>query len=966
MKRLLLTIVLIGLISVVYGQEIDTDRYRTIDGTHNNQQNIRWGAAGENLQLMVPLAYSDSISAPAGLNRPNPRDISNTVSAQISNTTDVFQLSDFVWAWGQFLDHDLGFTPDGQEFFPIPVPQGDRWFDPNNTGQMMIPTMRNLFDPATGTSPDNPRRHPNIITAYLDGSAVYGSEESFAAWLRSFEGGKLKVSAGNLLPFNTTTGEYDAPIDPSAPHMEDPVGMSEKIFVAGDVRANENIVLLSLHTLFVREHNRLCDELVAEHPDWNDQQLYLHARKLNSGFMQAITYNEFLPAMGVHLSPYEGYNSDIHVQMANVFTAAAFRLGHTLLNSNLQRMMMDGTPHPDGPVLLRDAFFNPLLALEEGGIDIFLKGLGVQPQQEFDASIIDDVRNFLFGPPGSGGMDLAAINIQRGRERGLPDLNTIRSALGLEPYQIFRQINFSNVGATFDLLSSYSNINQIDPWVGMLAERRLPGAIVGETLMEILTRQFTILRDGDRFFYLNDPVLTEDEKSIINRTTLNKIIMRNTEIDLMQDNVFDAMPHEQICDNMTVEVLGNVWTEIGVPVFGVGIDLQAGNSFLAGATSDNGRFGFSAVPGCGRKAIQLRKNDAHDNGLSTLDLILVQKHILNRDPLDSPYKLLAADVDMSGTISTLDLIKMRKVILSIDITLNNEASWRFVPEHFQFSDPTNPFQDNIPTEVEVQSNGLEYSQNFIAVKLGDVNNSANPGNVTQAGDGFVEARAKELTINLENIQLQAGQQYEVKVMAGDLARIAGYQLGLRFQPSAIEIVDISPNGLDNMSENNFAILNREGLIANSWNSRNGTPIDLDAGDRLFTLRILAKETTSLNEVLQLDRRRIQAEAYDANLNVRGVELTFSDEAANQNFMVYQNEPNPFSESTRINFYLPNADQVNLTVIDAAGRTVLQRQANFEAGEQQWIVDRRELGVGGVYYYQIATEMGAITKKMILK
>lgn len=967
MKRLLPIILFVAFASTLFGQEIDISKYRTIDGSHNNLTHTNWGAAGENLELMVPLAYSDSVSAPAGIDRPNPREISNNVFTQISNTTDPLQLSDFVWAWGQFLDHDVGLTPDGQEFLPIPVPQGDRWFDPNNTGQMMIPTMRNLFDPVTGTSPQNPRRHPNMITAYIDGTTVYGFEEEQAAWLRSFEGGKLKVSAGNLLPFNTTTGEYEAPVDHSVPEMENPVGMSEKIFVAGDVRANENIILLSLHTLFVREHNRLCDELASKHPDWSDQQLYLHARKLNNAFMQAITYNEFLPALGVVLPPYEGYNTEVNAQLANVFTAAAFRMGHTLLNGTLQRVLMDGTPHPDGPVLLRDVFFNPLVAMEEGGIEIFLKGMGVQPQQEFDAVIVDDIRNFLFGPPGSGGMDLAAINIQRGRERGLPDFNTIRRELGLEPYEIFRQINFSNVGSTFDLLASYSDVNKIDPWVGMLAERRMPGSILGETVIEILKRQFTALRDGDRFFYLNDPVLTDEEKEMISKTTLNKIIMRNTAIDLMQDNVFAAMPHEEICDNMTVEVLGNVWTEIGVPVFGVGIDLQAGTSFLTGATSNNGRFGFSAVPGCGNKLISLNKNDAHDNGLSTLDLILVQKHILGRDPLNTPYKLLAADVDMSGTISTLDLIKMRKVILSIDVTLNSQASWRFVPEHFQFSDPTNPFLDDIPTSVDIESNGFNYSQNFIAVKLGDVNSSADPGNTTQARDGFVETRAEGLRLKVDNIQLQAGQQYTIELTAGDLATVAGYQLGLRFQPTALEVIDIEADGLENMSESNFAILNREGLIAHSWNSQNGEPVDLDAGDRLFTLRILAKETAALQEVLQLDRRRIQAEAYGVNLSTRGVALNFTnDESSSQNFMVYQNQPNPFSESTRINFYLPNADQVSLSVIDAAGRTVLQRQANFEAGDQQWIVSRSELGAGGVYYYQIATETGAITKRMILK
>ena len=962
MKRLLPIFVLIAFTNVVVGQEVDISKYRTIDGTHNNLSNTEWGSAGENLKLLIPQAYTDGISLPAGLNRPNPREVSNVVSEQLANTTDPLGISDFCWVWGQFLDHDIGLTPDGNEFFPIGVPSGDKMFDPFNTGQMIIPMMRNIFDPATGTSPDNPRRHPNIITAFIDGSNVYGSDKERADWLRSFEGGKLRVSAGNMLPYNTVTGEYEAEVDEAAPHMDDAVGVADKLFVAGDARANENILLLAFHTVFVREHNRLAEELAEKNPNWTDEELYQHARKINGGFIQSIVYNEFLPAMGIHLADYEGYNSGVNPQLSNIFTAAAFRVGHTLLNGNLQRVMLDGTPHPDGPVALRDAFFTPSLAREEG-IEIFLKGMGTQMQQELDASIVDDVRNFLFGPPGAGGLDLAAININRGRERGLPDLNTVRKGLGLRPYAIFSEINFSNINLSFNLLASYPNINSIDPWIGMLAERRLPGAIVGETLMEILTRQFTELRDGDRFYYMNDSVLSEEEKEMINKTTLNKILMRNTEIDLMQDNVFTAMPHEQICDNMTVEVLGNVWTEIGGPVANVGINLQSDNTFLTGATSENGRFGFSAIPGCGSKSIRLNKEDNHDNGLSTLDLILVQKHILNRDPLDSPYKLLAADVDMSGSVSTLDLIKMRKVILSIDLTLNNETSWLFIPEHFEFTDRDDPFLDVLPTEVTLSSNGSAYSQNFIAVKLGDVNNSANPNTSTQAVN--VAPRSQNMHLQLDNIELQAGEQYNIQVKAGGLTSIAGYQMGLRFNPTAIEVVDIQANGLSNMSEANFAILNREGLIANSWNTTDGEAKAIKAGERLFTLSIIAKTTAKLNEVLQLDSRSIQAEAYGANLNTKGIELGFSN-IVETNFALFQNQPNPFGESTQINFYLPAADRVDLTIFDASGRVVLQRNNNFQAGQQQFIIDRSQLGAGGVYYYRVATQAGAATKKMVLR
>jgi len=138
---------------------------------------------------------------------------------------------------------------------------------------------RSLSMPGSGTSDDNVRTYANGITAYIDGSAVYGSSESRASWLRSYEGGKLKVTTGNLLPWNTVTGNFNDPTDPTSPFMEDAEGNGPKHFIAGDVRANENPLLAAVHTLFVREHNRLADEIAAENPGFNDEELYEAARK---------------------------------------------------------------------------------------------------------------------------------------------------------------------------------------------------------------------------------------------------------------------------------------------------------------------------------------------------------------------------------------------------------------------------------------------------------------------------------------------------------------------------------------------------------------------------------------------------------------------------------------------------------------------------------------------------------------
>ena len=272
--------------------------------------------------------------------------------------------------------------------------------------------------------------------------------------------------------------------------------------------------------------------------------------------IQAITYNEWLPSMGVFLPLYQGYDDDVNPQLLNVFTAAAFRLGHTLLNGNIVAMDNNGIELPDSPFGLRDLFFDLSVLEQVGGIEPFVKGMATQSQQMLDAKIVNDIRNFLFGPPeaGMGGLDLASININRGRERGLASLNTIRQFFGLEPYSFVQQIT-GDASVFIPLQSLYPNMN-IDAWVGMLAEEAMPGAIFGETILEILRYQFENLRKGDRFFYLNDPLLTDQEKDYIHNTSFHDIVMHNTGISLMQDDVFDAMPHSEICDNMYFMTFG--------------------------------------------------------------------------------------------------------------------------------------------------------------------------------------------------------------------------------------------------------------------------------------------------------------------------------------------------------------------------------------------------------------------------
>ena len=501
---------------------------RTIDGTGNNVMNPFWGSVGTPLLRMVAPAYADGISAPGGTTRPSARAISNAISAQSEDQRNDRNMSAFVYAWGQFLDHDIDLTPGASpsEPFNVAVPTGDEMFDPAGTGTQNIFLNRSKFDPTTGTSTTNPRQQVNVITTWIDGSVVYGSDTVRAAALRSFAGGKLKTSDGDMLPFNTDglPNANDAHIFPD-----------NQLFLAGDVRANENVELTSLQALFMREHNRIAADLAKKNPRWTDEQLYQGARKIVIAEIQAITYNEFLPALlgrGA-LARYRGYNPKVDPSIANEFSTAAFRFGHSMINDDVEFMDNNGVAVRD-EIPLAQAFFNPQV-VEESGIDPILKYLASDRTQEIDTHIVDGLRNFLFGPPGAGGLDLASLNIQRGRDHGLADYNTTRVKYGLPRVTTFAQITSDPV-LQAKLQELYGSVDNIDLWVGGLAEDHVAASSTGPLVRRILVDQFQRLRDADRFWYQTQ--FSGRQLATLERTRLSDIISRNTDIHNLQDNVF--------------------------------------------------------------------------------------------------------------------------------------------------------------------------------------------------------------------------------------------------------------------------------------------------------------------------------------------------------------------------------------------------------------------------------------------
>ena len=301
------------------------------------------------------------------------------------------------------------------------------------------------------------------------------------------------------------------------------------------MRSNENVELSAIHALFVREHNQIAAAIAAANHSLTDEKIFQMTRRIVAGELQVITYREFLPALlGPNaLRPYTGYKDDVNSGIATEFSTAAYRIGHTLVNDDVGFLDNEGNPIREA-LDLDDAFFNPD-PLKETGPGPILKYLATDNAQAVDTKIVGGLRNFLFGPPGAGGFDLASLNIQRGRDHGLADYNGTRVAFGLPRVTDFSQIT-SDPDLQAKLFQLYGNVDSIDLWVGGLAEDHVPGGSVGPTFRRIIANQFQRVRDGDRFWYQR--VFYGAQLQALQQTRLSDIIRRNTVLTKIQDNIF--------------------------------------------------------------------------------------------------------------------------------------------------------------------------------------------------------------------------------------------------------------------------------------------------------------------------------------------------------------------------------------------------------------------------------------------
>lgn len=480
--------------------------FRTASGTCNNLGRIEAGSrmmALTRLPLNDP-AYEDGVSAPAGMRRPSARDISNILGSQEGERPSARRLADTIWTWGQFLDHDLDLTPaigDGPRVEDLPIAVNG---DPIFFRSPSLTFHRSRFM-RTGTtccgnllSDTRPRAFANHVTSWIDASQLYGDEPVRAAQLRSFSGGLLKTSAGNNLPFN---GRGQGGIGDDIPTDAEGVAPGSRLFAAGDVRVNENVLLMASHTLGVREHNRWATAIAAAFPEYDEERVYQTARRVLGIVFQKITYEEWLPALlgGTAFTDNTAYDPSVDPSVTAFFSTAALRIGHTMVSDSLARRGPGGAALP--PLRLADSFFNVNTFLSTG-MDNLLRGAAGQTAQETDVFIVDGLRNLLFGNPVVGrGMDLLSLNLQRGRDHGLPSYNDARVGLGLPRYSSFMQITGDSITARRLAMAYGGDIGAVDAFIGGIAEKHVPGGSIGSLFAAAIRDQFRRLAQGDRFFY---------------------------------------------------------------------------------------------------------------------------------------------------------------------------------------------------------------------------------------------------------------------------------------------------------------------------------------------------------------------------------------------------------------------------------------------------------------------------------
>jgi len=400
-----------------------------------------------------------------------------------------------------------------------------------------------------------------------------------------------------------------------------------------------------------------------------------------------------------------------------------------------------------------------------------------------------------------------------------------------------------------------------------------------------------------------------------------------------------------------INISGNITNEDGVVLEQVLVSINDNigqTSTTSSMTDEHGVFNLDSIPTGKDYTIFPERNYDHMNGISTYDLVVMNRHILGLQFINSPYKLIAADINRSGTITAYDLVILRKLILRLIPDFPNNTSWRFIKRDFSFDDPTNPLQEYFP-EVYTIDNAPGKDMHiggFIAVKIGDLNTSASTTNTIIQGESRKASDYWNLTI--APTKATAGSIIEIPVTANNVDQLLGYQFALQIDQSQLEVVELIPGNFPNMTSNNFSWIQNKGIISTSWNQAVSGGIPDNA--TLFTIKAKVHTTNSISAAIELQKDYLPAEVYMDRTN-SGIPslLKVQLNKPTTTFQLYQNRPNPFKRNTVIGFELSKAQKAILSVINIKKQSfsrIILRLIISVFG----LTPLAPLGVRGLFYF----------------
>ena len=356
------------------------------------------------------------------------------------------------------------------------------------------------------------------------------------------------------------------------------------------------------------------------------------------------------------------------------------------------------------------------------------------------------------------------------------------------------------------------------------------------------------------------------------------------------------------------------------------------------------------------------KDINHLNGVSTFDMVLIVRHILGVQLLPSPYKMIAADANRSGSISIIDLIELRKLIIGMDSTFSDNTSWRFIDSSFVFPNPMNPWETAFPEICIINTIDEDITKNYIGIKIGDVNGSAVANDSLMITDD--RTLDEQFVFYFENQEFKNGEVVNLVFKTQDFKNISGFQFELNFDHDKLEFIGFEKGVLEQFDESNFGFFNiQDGAITSSWVNLSSDQKDY-SDEILFYLKFKSLKSGNLKEVIRLSENCLKAEAYNDQLAIKNLTLEFIDHNNISTTELFQNQPNPFQEETYISFYITETQSIKLQIFDIQGNPVRAYRATFEAGYNQFFIPSNHITLKGVYFYQLITENENFTKKMI--